>query len=85
MLTAEGGAFAAAYYAPEYGYALDYRRIFGRAADNYDVTGDWAAFDRLAPLVDARYDRWIKAGRPELMPMTGPLGILLRLVRTRRR
>jgi hypothetical protein len=85
MLSEEGAAFAAAYYAPEYGYASDWRHLFGREADRYDVPCDWATFDRFAPVVDGRYASWKKAGRPELMPLPGLLGILLRLVSSGRR
>jgi hypothetical protein len=83
MLTGEGAAFTGAYYAPEYGYARDWRRVFGRGADRYEVPGDWDTYDRLEPLVELRYQQWIEAGRPELMPLTGPLSVLLRFFRPR--
>jgi hypothetical protein len=69
MLSADGAAFTGAYYAPEYGYPRDYRRLFGRRADRYDVPDDWETYDRLAPLLDRRYAEWIAAGKPELMPL----------------
>ena len=83
MLTEEGAGFTGAYYAPEYGYARDWRRVFGRAADRYEVPGDWDIYDRIEPLVELRYQQWIEAGRPELMPLTGPLSVLLRFFRPR--
>jgi hypothetical protein len=81
MLGPEGAAFASAYYAPQYGYPSDWRRVFGRAADAYDVAGDWAAFERIEPVVNGRYEAWTKAGRPELMPLPGLLGALSRILR----
>ena len=69
MLSAEGAAFTGAYYPPEYGYARDYRRVFGRRADRYGVGDEWLSFDRLAPVLDRRYREWIGAGKPELMPL----------------
>ena len=81
MLKAEGAAFASAYYAPQYGYPSDWRRVFGRAADAYAVPGTWETYDRMAPVVDERYSEWTKAGRPELMQLPGPLGLLSRILR----
>jgi hypothetical protein len=83
MLTEEGAGFTGAYYAPEYGYASDWRRVFGRGADRYQVPGDWDTYDRIEPLVELRYQQGIEAGRPELMPLTGPLSVLLRFFRPR--
>ena len=85
MLTAEGQGFAGAYYAPEYGYARDWRRVFGRPADRYAVPGDWETYDTIAPLVDGRHRQWTAAGRPELMPLSRLLAVLLRLARSRAR
>jgi hypothetical protein len=81
MLGPEGVAFASAYYAPQYAYPSDWRRVFGRDADTYDVPGDWAAYERIEPVVDGRYEAWTKAGRPELMPLPGVLGALSRILR----
>lgn len=69
MLSGEGQAFTGAYYAPEYGYVRDYRGLFGRRADRYDVPDDWATYDRLARVLDDRFAEWVAAGKPELMPM----------------
>jgi hypothetical protein len=80
MLSAEGRAFAGAYYAPEYGYARDWRQIYGRAADRYAIPGTWDTFDRVAPAIDRRYAAWVRGGRPELMPLPGLMGALARLV-----
>jgi hypothetical protein len=85
MLTPEGRAFSGAYYAPEYGYARDWRGIFGRRADRYDVPDEWETYDRIAPLLDRRYGAWVAAGRPELMAVPGLIGVLTRLFRPRGR
>jgi hypothetical protein len=81
MLCPDGAAFAAAYFAPQYAYPSDWRRVFGRAADTYDVPGDWAAYERIAPVIDGRHEAWERAGRPELMPLPGLLGALSRILR----
>src|SRR5664280_2569622 len=85
MLTAEGQAFASAYYAPEYVYPRDWRRAFGRNADHYAVPDDWATYDWIAPLISRRHVEWIAAGRPDLMPMPRFFSMLLRMVRSRAR
>lgn len=69
MVAGDGLAFTTAYYVPEYGYARDYRGIFGRQADYYTVADDWDSYARLSPLLDVRYDEWVAAGKPELFPM----------------
>jgi hypothetical protein len=61
-LSAEGNAFAQAYYEPNT-YFDDYHEIL--AADlptMYHVADSWAAFDKLAPRLDRRYEEW-KGGR----------------------
>jgi hypothetical protein len=83
MLTAEGQSFTGAYYAPEYGYARDWHRLFRRLADNYAVPDEWQTYDRVGPLIERRYREWIAAGRPEFMPMPRLLNALLRLVQPR--
>jgi hypothetical protein len=85
MLTAEGRGFTGAYYAPEYGYAGDWRRAFGRRADRYAVPDSWATYDWIEPRIDSRYREWVRAGRPELMPMPRLLSALMRLARSRTR
>lgn len=85
MLTVEGQGFTGAYYAPEYGYARDWRRAFGRRADRYAVPDGWQTYDWIAPVIEGRYRGWIEAGRPELMPMPRLLSALLRLARRRDR
>jgi hypothetical protein len=84
MLTAEGQGFTGAYYAPEYGYPRDWRRVFGRSADRYAVPDEWATYDRIEPLIEYRLSQWVAAGRPELMPMPGLIGGLLKFLRPRR-
>jgi hypothetical protein len=85
MLSEDGRAFTSAYYAPEYGYPSDYRRVFGRRADGYAVPDGWESYDRLAPLLDRRYGEWVSAGRPEYVPMPRLLGSLYRLLRPKGR
>jgi hypothetical protein len=85
MLTAEGQAFAGAYYAPEYGYPRDWRRVFGRRADRYAVPDEWETYDHIGPVIERRYRAWIAAGRPDLMPLPRLLSALLALVRPRAR
>ena len=80
MLTEEGQAFTGAYYAPEYGYTRDWNRVFGRRAGRYAVPDEWATYDRIGPLIERRYQEWVSAERPELMPMPGLLDALLRFV-----
>ncbi|HEX7490733.1 MAG TPA: hypothetical protein VF337_03400 [Candidatus Limnocylindrales bacterium] len=80
MLTAEGQGFTGAYYAPEYGYVRDWRKVFGKRADRYEVPDDWQTYDRIEPLVELRYHEWMDAGRPELMPLSRLLSLILRFV-----
>ena len=84
MLNVEGQGFTGAYYAPEYGYPRDWRRVFGRQADRYAVPDEWATYDRIEPLIEYRWGQWVAAGRPELMPMPGLIGGLLKFLRPRR-
>ncbi len=83
MLTAEGQGFTGAYYAPEYGYARDWRKVFGRRADHYAVPDDWESYEHIGPLIERRYHEWIAADRPELMPLPRLLSALLSFVRPR--
>ncbi|HEX7591261.1 MAG TPA: hypothetical protein VF375_04860 [Candidatus Limnocylindrales bacterium] len=85
MLTTEGQGFTGAYYAPEYGYVRDWRKVFGKGADRYKVPDDWQTYDRIEPLVELRYHEWMDAGRPELMPLPRLLNLMLRFVRPRGR
>jgi hypothetical protein len=80
MLGPEGRAFAGSYYAPEYGYARDWRRVFGRRADTYAVPGTWDTYARMEPILDRRHAEWTASGRPELMPLPGLMGRLARLL-----
>ena len=79
MLTPDGRAFASAYYAPEYGYARDWQRTFGRQAQTYDVPDGWETYARMEPVLDDRYSEWLHAGKPELMHLPGLIGRLARL------
>ena len=56
-LSEEGLSFVTSYY---HSYLADLRDLFG--GDPYDVTGDWAAYERMAGLVTRRYMDW-KNGR----------------------
>jgi hypothetical protein len=85
MMTADGQGFTGAYYAPEYGYARDWRKVFGRRADRYAVPDEWKTYDRIGPMIERRYREWIAAGRPELMPLPRLLSALLGLTRSRGR
>ena len=85
FLTSEGRAFATAYYAPEYGYARDWQRTFGRQADLYEVPDSWETYSRMERVIDRRYRQWIAAARPEFMPLPGLSGLLARLLDRRRR
>jgi hypothetical protein len=85
MLSAEGMAFTSAYYAPEYGYSRDWRRVFGRRADRYDVPDEWETYKRIAPLIDRRHAEWVAAGKPELLPMPSLLPGWLAFWRTKPR
>ena len=80
MLTPVGQAFTSAYYAPEFGYTHDWSKVFGRQARRYEVPDEWPTYDRIGPVIQRRYEEWIAAGRPELMPMPGLLSALLRFV-----
>jgi hypothetical protein len=51
-----GNSFAQAYY--EKTYLADYCRLFAEAGDAYRVDDTWANFDRLAPVLDARFREW---------------------------
>ena len=85
MLSAEGMAFTSAYYAPEYGYSRDWRGVFGRRADRYDVPDEWETYKRIAPLIDRRHAEWVAASKPELLPMPSLLPGWLAFWRTKPR
>src|ERR1035437_2162017 len=85
MLTAEGRAFSGAYYAPEYGYTRDWNHVFGRRANSYAVPDEWDTYDRIGPVIERRYQEWVAADRPELMPMSGLLNALRRFVQPKGR
>jgi len=75
-LSAEGNAFAAAYYAQQ--FFADYEAMFkaqmpdtGHANDDFcSVPDTWENFDRLRPVLDRRYAEW-KAGGAGPAPTTG--------------
>ena len=65
-LSDEGNRFAAAYYLydeeghedGEPSYLPDYAKSFTDAADAYSVPDTWASYERLAPLLAARFAMW---------------------------
>lgn len=65
-LSDEGNRFTRAYYlydedrheAGEPSYLPDYAKSFAEAANAYSVADDWASYDRLAPLLAARFAMW---------------------------
>ena len=67
----EGNAFAAAYYQSEDGegygrYLNDYTATFD-SNDNdslYRIDDNWDNYDKLAAVIDRRYDGWLAQGRP---------------------
>lgn len=63
-LTAEGNAFASAYYSFDAGeYLADYERTLGlRTPSLYHVEDTWENFDRLAPVIHQKYVAWKKKG-----------------------
>jgi hypothetical protein len=63
QLNAEGNEFAQSYYAPDSGYMADYHAALGKGLPSlYHVADTWANFDRLAPVVDRRYQTWKTMG-----------------------
>lgn len=66
-LSDEGNAFARVYYQdgkgmirPD-GYLGDYERVLGAdLPDLYRVEDTWESFDRLAPMIDRRFEEWQK-------------------------
>lgn len=60
-LNEEGNAFTQAYYEKEGpgGYLADYSELFSADLPSlYHVEDTWANFDRLAPLLDHRFEEW---------------------------
>lgn len=51
-----GNAFAQKYYESE--YLADYCAVFAEGGDTYRVADSWYNFDRLAPILDARFEEW---------------------------
>ena len=66
----EGNAFTAFYYGlpqPESMafYLKDYERLFQSAPSLYHVADSWLTFDRLAPVLEYRFNEWRRAGKPD--------------------
>ncbi|WP_433608082.1 hypothetical protein [Prescottella agglutinans] len=70
-LTADGNAFAVAYYAGENDdsrYIADYLAAFGTAAaEIYRVEDSWETYDVIAERIDDRFRAWVDAGRPRFL------------------
>jgi hypothetical protein len=61
-LNEEGNAFTQFYYDSEKGnYLTDYAEVFGEGLDSlYHVPDTWDSYDKLAPVIQARYEAWKK-------------------------
>ena len=59
MLTDEGAAFSDRYYSGSPGYLGDWEATFGAAANEYSVSDTWETYERIAPLLDSRYEAWV--------------------------
>ena len=70
-LTADGSAFAVAYYAGENDdsrFIDDYLDAFDTtAADIYRVEDSWETYVVIADRIDARFRDWVDAGRPRYL------------------
>lgn len=70
-LTADGNAFAVAYYQGEDDnsrFIADYLAEFDTtAAQLYHVPDTWEVYDRIADRIDARFRAWADAGRPHFV------------------
>ncbi|PTR24912.1 hypothetical protein C8K36_107168 [Rhodococcus sp. OK519] len=68
-LTADGNAFAVAYYAgqnEDSRYLDDYVDAFDTTADEiYRVEDSWETYDVIAERIGARFHEWMDAGRPQ--------------------
>jgi hypothetical protein len=57
-LSEEGNLFACAYYLTNQYYG-DYERVVGRGVETlYHVPDTWETFERLAPILDERFEQW---------------------------
>ncbi|MGO4202661.1 hypothetical protein AB4Z09_13080 [Rhodococcus sp. TAF43] len=70
-LTADGNAFAVAYYAGEHDdscYLVDYLDAFGTTpTEIYRVEDSWETYDVIADRIGARFHAWLDAGRPQFV------------------
>ena len=64
MLTDEGAAFSDRYYSGSPGYLGDWEATFGAAANDYSVPDTWETYERIAPLLDSRYEAWVGESDP---------------------
>ncbi len=64
VLSQEGNAFAATYYAPkESPYLADYERVLGADVPSlYHVADTWENYDKIAPVISRTFMRW-KSGK----------------------
>ena len=73
-----GNAFAASYY--EAHFAADYQRVFaadmpngGESTDDFcSVPDTWENFDRLAPVLDERFEHWRQSRLAPAAPAAAP-------------
>ena len=68
-LNEEGNRFAEAYYgrgdglhAADGSYILDYVNAFPGIATPYHVSDTWTTFNKLEPIIRARFDAWRRVG-----------------------
>ena len=66
-LTAQGNAFATAYYgaggdlaSDPNAYLADYEKEFSEVASLYEVSDTWENYDRMAPQIALRFKNWSK-------------------------
>ncbi|NUP09159.1 MAG: hypothetical protein HOW73_24170 [Polyangiaceae bacterium] len=58
-LSEEGNEFAKWYYAPDTAYLADYERELGDGLETlYHVADTWENYDKLAKVIDQRFDEW---------------------------
>ena len=67
-LDEEGNEFAAHYYCeegkPYKAYLDDYARAFPEFPEMYSVPDTWDSFDRIFPMIEARYRKWRNGRKP---------------------
>lgn len=59
MLTNEGNRFSQSYY--ERSYFGDYAKLFNEVTDIYFVTPSWENYERIVPVIQRRYEKWLRS------------------------